>query len=921
MVRQFFKNTSIHRRVLLLCLLPLTLTTVILTGFFIYDRLNHVHLHTHELGQSAVTMLVSSSEYGILSGNTQYLASIAEKVLKNENIVHINILDAQKNSIYFATGSGESHAYPWLYNQLYLLFNSEQTNTYEAPVIFRGINIDDYNIGLFDHQKATPIGWVNIAISKKFTLYQLTHDILQAVTLAIVVYLIFLFFLMRFTRDLGRGIRSIKATVEKIQDGHLQARAEVDIDGEVGALAKGINQMADTLQRSDSQLRGEVEQATTNLRSSYAEIEKQNEELQAARAQAESANATKSEFLASISHEIRTPINGIMGFIDILMKGDLTPQQREYARTIQYSSRNLTHLINDLLDIARIESGKMSIEAIPFELKSIMENIYSMYSSQAFEKGLNFYIHIENDLKCKLLCDPLRIEQIFTNLVTNAIKFTSKGYISIQLRTSLNDNNQVKIEGIVEDTGIGLDKNKLNHIFQQYEQADVSTTRKYGGSGLGLAITKKIIDLFNGDIKVSSSKGIGSRFEFHIMADYTRISRNTHPIDNLSHIFYCDDDPQSRRMFVEVFRDIHFKVTTLDDLSQLPTTINQRSVLIYSVGPEHTVLDHLKEPLRKVSRTLPTIALVSTNNPEAHKAYYRLGFDSVLTKSISPPQLSSIISSTELLPRYTREPTAPLRLKPKALTAVIVDDNEINLKMLKAYLENLQVTVHTAQNSEQAVTAVERHEPDIVFMDLHMPLIDGCATTIKIRSLPQFSQHLPIIGVTADSTNDALQRAKYAGMNTCLIKPVSFEAIESILKQFTQEYIQPDSVAQAEAGIEEPADDHLNNMLLQQLPDFKAQLQQALSENDTDQIFQIAHKMSGGLAYVNQPRLRDEALKLQDAAKQHDVTETEKFCYFVISTIDAMLGEQRRIHRQKSRKPGAQATNISEAIYKKANLH
>ena len=503
---------------------------------------------------------------------------------------------------------------------------------------------------------------------------------------------------------------------------------------------------------------------------------------------AEAANQSKSLFLANMSHEIRTPLNGVMGFLKLLSKTTLTATQLEYLNTTEVSAKMLLTVINDILDFSKIEAGKVSIEQVEIEFKELLEDIISLHSANAGNKGLDLVFAYNKAVPARLLGDPARISQVLSNLLGNAIKFTQHGEILVQVELKDETEADALIEVSVKDSGIGISTEEQERLFQPFSQADASTTRKYGGTGLGLVISKALIELMGGKISVQSHAGQGSRFVFTL---------------------------------------------------RLPKQKNH----------------HDRQPLEQ-------------------------------TFADAMPE------SFQLRSRETGE----------KLSVLIVDDNEINRKLVKILVEQMGAISELAENGVQALDACNRKTYDLILMDAHMPVMDGVEATARIRELEKNSKHHSlIIALTANALSGDRERYLAAGMDEYLSKPINEMAFLSVLKKLglmveraaspsalpnegeTITHVDDESKVDGQTalplldpqmGIELSLGDwetwrEILGMLFDSLPEYATKLMAA--KNNPDDLSQIAHKLAGASCYCGTPALNKQARKLERFAKKGDV--------------------------------------------------
>ncbi|EGX6095614.1 two-component sensor histidine kinase BarA [Salmonella enterica] len=914
-------NYSLRARMMILILAPTVLIGLLLSIFFVVHRYNDLQRQLEDAGASIIEPLAVSSEYGM---NLQNRESIGQL---------ISVLHRRHSDIVRAISVYDDHNRLFVTSNFHLDPSQMQLPAgapfprrlsvdrhgdimiLRTPIISESYSPDESAIADAKNTK-NMLGYVALELDLKSVRLQQYKEIFISSVMMLFCIGIALIFGWRLMRDVTGPIRNMVNTVDRIRRGQLDSRVEGFMLGELDMLKNGINSMAMSLAAYHEEMQHNIDQATSDLRETLEQMEIQNVELDLAKKRAQEAARIKSEFLANMSHELRTPLNGVIGFTRLTLKTELNPTQRDHLNTIERSANNLLAIINDVLDFSKLEAGKLILESIPFPLRNTLDEVVTLLAHSSHDKGLELTLNIKNDVPDNVIGDPLRLQQVITNLVGNAIKFTESGNIDILVEKRALSNTKVQIEVQIRDTGIGIPERDQSRLFQAFRQADASISRRHGGTGLRLVITQKLVNEMGGDISFHSQPNRGSTFWFHIHLD---LNPNV-IIDGPStaclagkRLAYIEPNATAAQCTLDLLSDTPVEVVYSPTFSALP--LAHYDIMILSVPVT------FREPLTMQHERLAKAASMTDFLLLALPCHAQINAEK-LKQGGAAACLLKPLTSTRLLPALTEycqlnHHPEPLLMDTSKITMTVmaVDDNPANLKLIGALLEDKVQHVELCDSGHQAVDRAKQMQFDLILMDIQMPDMDGIRACELIHQLPH-QQQTPVIAVTAHAMAGQKEKLLSAGMNDYLAKPIEEEKLHNLLLRY-----KPGANVAARLMAPEPAEFIFNpnatldwqlalrqaagkpdlardmlQMLIDFLPEVRNKIEEQLVGENPNGLVDLVHKLHGSCGYSGVPRMKNlcQLIEQQLRSGVHE-EELEPEFLELLDEMDNVAREAKKI--------------------------
>ncbi|WP_206483620.1 two-component sensor histidine kinase BarA [Thalassotalea sp. G2M2-11] len=921
---------SLKDWVILLTIVPTIIIGLAIASYFSYHRYVELDNYLSERSISIIEPLAIVSAEAIINKDREKLRSLISFAHRSQSSIIKSITVFTKDNQVFVTSTYQGDTELMRIKAGKKISLATESTISGDYMIFRTPIINENSnttIISSENSAQATVGYIAMQVERHKVKFEQQSEIIMAFAIAILGALISSIFAFKLITNVTRPVTSMVQAVDRIREGKLDSRISGQLIGELNFLKNGVNAMAQSLGDYHDEMQRSIDQATLDLRESLEQFEIQNVELDIAKRKAQDANKVKSEFLANMSHELRTPLNGVIGFTRQVLKTPLSETQRDYLQTIERSAGNLLAIINDILDFSKLDAGKMVIEKLPFSMHETVEEAITLLAPSAHKKNIELSLRIAQHIPDSMIGDAMRIKQVLINLAANAIKFTEKGSVNIDIDCEHVDTQSALLKITVNDTGIGMSNEQQASIFEAFGQADKSVTRLYGGTGLGLVISQRLVKEMNGDIGFISNEKSGSTFWFTFQCGVNSLPHDMKTIpSNLQgkKILYFEPHTHSRIATCEILESWQMQVTAVTSLEQVSDAIinqHQYDIALISHDVTPMALNELKQLIASLVQQIPTIYLaINSNSPNLQEALISSGAQSCLSKPLTANKLLKAFEPQQFDFADSLNNVLTTKIPIKVLA---VDDNDANLKLINALLSEQVQEVVCATNGQEALSICHNEKFALIFMDIQMPVMDGISALKHIKG-HTFNYDTPIIAVTAHALSEEKDKLLKDGFNSYMTKPIDETMLRHIIYEYcdlellstqaSNAYTYQTGNAQQSTAAEELtcesqhhieilskstvinwplslkrsgdravlAKDMLNG-LVESLPDTKLSISEALTAQDLKQLKALIHKLNGACCYTGVPNLSKITQLIESALKNGqsiDELEPEFFEFF-----------------------------------------
>ncbi|MGQ3892579.1 ATP-binding protein [Legionella sp. CNM-4043-24] len=913
------KGIGIKYQLRITTLIPVFVVALLFAVFYNGQFNKDLKQHVSRLGETYIRQLLPAAQLAMMRNDHRTLQGIINASIVNREVVALAFYDAEGRLIAYRGGkhSVNTPFKPPQFTGDYVERRrlTPYTANFVAPIILPKFNLysdasDQASPTFLPWQADDNLGWLSIDIDtqpmqiKRYQMYIITIFI---TLLGLLISLSIHYFL---SKRIYLPIARLRRSMKQIISNEFETHIAVGSKGEIGEIEQGCAHLQKQYLSTIRDMNQHIETATEDLQQSLELLEEKNIQLSLEKKKTEERSRHKSEFLANMSHEIRTPMNGVLGFTNVLLETKLDTLQLDYVKTIKSSSQDLLNIINDILDYSKMDAGKLHLDCIPLDLRACIDEVLTLAAPNAHKKGIDLIPSTEINVPKTVLGDPLRIKQILTNLVSNAIKFTDHGYVLVHTSIEQETSSDYSLTISVTDTGIGISKEDQVKLFQAFNQADTTITRRYGGTGLGLVICKKLAEAMKGRIILSSEMHKGSTFSIKItlekLAAYEVEKHQSHRFGNLKVLCFDDNSLQLESLCnglgcwgIECVRVNHF--------NQLDAAFQENpdceiAFINVNEGCEKQVAQVIE------NKSIPCVLLSKwlIHNAES------LGARAFLYKPLSTQKLYDTIAS--LLNQTIQQSENELelmelrqQLKIRHPNILIAEDNPVNRMLFNSLLCELS-TIKAVEDGKDAVNACQKKPYDLLILDLQMPRLNGLDAARRIREESALNKKTPIVLISANTSDINPESLSDACIDLCLQKPIDekqlLSHVLSMLKQ--KQEAKADSTAidwplcvQKLSGNKAVAAEFLARFV-QELYVNRVEFIGLLKQRDLKGLENAAHKLHGACCFCGVPRLQTQVVLLEKQAREAKSAHELKHCVdTLLQYIDEVIEEFDNFYQTK----------------------
>ena len=870
MIMKYWRALGLSRQTALLMVLPMVMAISIFGYFVTAERIDSTESTINQRSELLVRHFSSIIELGMVAQDMAVLSSYADIMLKEKDVVSVLMKDIDNNVLIEKEIESE-------------IIDRLNVKYFSAPVYLSGIEVGDieneqqYSDEAINKQS---IGIVQVGVYSASAREEQESIFIVGGVSTLAGVIISMLVGYRISRVITRPILELNTTVGALTAGRLSARIKEVSEGEIGALEHGINNMAESLSDAQNVLLDRIDKATNELNQTVSELEQRNIELERSRHHAEMLGEEKAQFLARMSHELRTPLNAVIGFSRLLGKNISDEERREYAKTIINSATQLATVVDDVLTFSKLKSDSLILRNEKFSPKSVCEDVVVMLSGAAHKKNIEMVLLADDDVPNLIDGDVVRVNQVLTNLISNAIKFTDKGDIIVSLKCESNTKGAT-LSMTVTDTGCGISPENIDDLFNDFSQVGNLTTRPSDGVGLGLSISQRLAGLMDGAITVKSEEGKGSCFSFTIPLLNPVFQDQSECLSSKlsgKNVLLFDQHKESRRSIEMMLQQYEMNVCAVgDDEASTYSDKNNIDIVVLAFCAEHVKTVESNDLIKEFTEVFdgPILVLVGSNDCELPAVFEGDKLPCV-SKPLRQDTLYQCISNLLLIDKddiQNEQDRYLIESWMEGEDVLVVEDNNFNQTLIRMMLEDRSAKVTIVDNANDAVSFANEKKFDLILMDLHMPDGDGICVSSIIRDGEGLSSSTPIILVTADVLFDCELHIEQGIINEMLHKPIHDLALDQALKKYCHGYTEDETVDSDKAACSKGVDSAaslLSNQLKDEVLRLCDEAAKGLEKGQIEYVRECVHQLLGVTGYYQLDDIKKSVVRLQQSIKTNN---------------------------------------------------